>query len=116
MGSMQQFEMAVFGRPCSDITRAVRDVAPLEPVQAATWLDLARRLEVRGLISTRARSELVLVRNTVFNLARRGELRRVGRLRVPGAMRPMSTFVATPVGVVIPAGPELAQVMRSWVG
>lgn len=99
------------GRPRSEITAALAACRPAEP---ATWLDMARRLSADHLINLAAPAELQLVRWGVNDLARRGELARVGKRRVPGAARPMTTFLDPALVPTAPVmGQDIEQALRS---
>jgi hypothetical protein len=99
-------------RPRSEITRMVMSHISTQP---ATWLDVARQLGQLRVINPAAPAERMLVRDTVFNAARRGELRRIGVLRVQGARRPMSVFgAAVDVGQEAQHVDVLCRVMHGW--
>lgn len=84
-------------RPLSPIVPALRCAldARLGCGAAPTWRDLAADLHGQGVINAGAPSELLMVRRTVENMARRGELRAAQPVRVPGSRRPMTGWVTS---------------------
>lgn len=106
-------------RPAGEIRRAALQAAwdvaverALQPVPGATRADVLARLVPKG----------VGQRAAIFtwkNLVRAGCLRPVGKLQVPGSLRPMQAYV--PVGerttAPAPACPalQLGGVTRAWV-
>lgn len=103
-------------RPAGEIHRAVLAAAGAvvaeraqAPVPAATWLDVAERLEPEGFGRT-------AVRDTWHNLRRRGQLRTVGPIKLPHSCRPMKACVPAPAeSLQAPdAGALLQGLFRSW--
>ena len=80
-------------------------------VAAGTWRDLARALADAGLIDMAAPSEVRLVRRTVVNMVRAGELAAQGEVRRAWSRRPLKVYggfapvVASPLDVM--SGVEL---------
>jgi hypothetical protein len=71
-----------------------------------TWKRAAEHLGYAG-------GELRLVRDTMNNMVRTGELERVARERVPGVRRPMTVYA--PAERSAPsAAPALDAVLRGW--
>lgn len=60
--------------------------------EAMTWRAAAAELVAVGHLPSVGASELVMIRRTVENMARSGELMRCGDVRRPGSCRPMATF------------------------
>lgn len=73
-----------------------------------TWRGAAARLVEAGYLQSIAPGELRLVRRTVENMVRAGELARVGEVAVSGSRRPMVLF-SLPV-----APPSLAAEVEPW--
>lgn len=108
-------------RPPGEIRRAVLQAAwavavekAMDPVPGATWRDVAARL-VPHQIAPRA------VHYTWKNLARSGELRQVGPVRVPGSARQLVACVPAMLGAPVErAGqglePAVALALRAMVG
>lgn len=98
-------------RPAGEVRMALRDAAQAlrNEARVATWRDLAQRAQV-GFAVAQA---------TVENMARCGELRRVGPVRVAHSRRPMVGYVlAAQVGITAPAANDAApieMVMRNWM-
>jgi hypothetical protein len=94
-------------RPTGEVRVALRNAAQAlatEREQGATWRDMAQHACV-------ARQH---ARRTVINMARAGELRATGSVRVPGACRPMTPYLpATPTKNPEPTA-QLDQLMRAW--
>jgi hypothetical protein len=59
-----------------------------------TWRDLARALELLGLINTAAPGEMLLVRRTVENMVRTGALPVVGEAKRAWSRRPVKLYGA----------------------
>ena len=70
-------------------------VAQLEAgTPGLTWRDLARALEALGLINMAAPGEMLLVRRTVENMVRVGELPVLGEARRAWSRRPVKLYGA----------------------
>jgi hypothetical protein len=92
-------------RPPGEIRCAVLNAAQAltaERGQGATWHDLAKHARV----SRRA------ARQAVRDLARAGELLRVGSVPVPGVRRPMTTYAPPAEQATGPAA--LEALMTTW--
>lgn len=103
-------------RPPGEIHRAVLATAGAvaaeraqHAVPAATWRDVAERLEVQGF-GRRA------VMETWHNLRKRGQLRTVGPIRLPHSCRPMQACVPVPAEPteVTDAAALLQRMFCSW--
>lgn len=98
-------------RPAGEIRRALRSL--LDARQPTTWRSAAVALHERGVLSLHSPSELRLVRNTLLNMTRAGELQVCGHAPVPGVRRPMALYAPCARWATDPA-PALDVVMRAW--
>ena len=87
-------------RPAGEVRQALRDAAPVLPGDASaptlgsSYLDLAKQLAGRGLLSVDAPAELRLVRQTVKNMVQAGELCRVGSAKQRGTRKALGLYAA----------------------
>lgn len=100
-------------RPRGEIRMALAEAAELlaREVGAATWRDMAQRAQVGYRAAER----------TVGNMARAGELQRVGRAEVPHSRKPMVLYApVAPAGAAaagrrtVAPGGDLATVLQAW--
>ena len=92
-------------RPPGEIRCALLNAAQVlyaERGEAITWRDLASHAKV-GFFAAR---------QAVKDMARAGELVRVGTRAVPGSRRPMTTYAPIPREASGP--PALEALMRTW--
>lgn len=76
--------------------------------EGLTWRDAAAGLVVDGHLASVGTSELLLIRRTVANMARAGELKPCGQVRHARCNRPMTAFrLAT-------AADEVAPLADTW--
>lgn len=66
--------------------------------EAMTWRAAAAELVAAGHLPSVGASELLMIRRTVENMARAGELVPCGHVRQPGSCRPMTAYQFRPVG------------------
>jgi len=99
-------------RPRGEIRRALGQAAweaavdhAVRGARAPTFRDLARRACVG----------FGAARQTVKDMARAGELQRVGQARVEGSRRPMTTYLpASPPEPAARQAPDLGSLLRTW--
>jgi hypothetical protein len=95
-------------RPTGEIrqalSKAAEQLAPIYPETGFTFRDLA---EV-GQVAFEDAQE------TAKNMARAGQLRKVGTRQVPGSKRPLTTYLPN-AGTVADAAQHLASALRCWV-
>lgn len=102
-------------RPLSQITERVRDVLKDRGTRPATWRDVAAELAQQGVINDQAPAEAELVRLTIKNMAKRGEVELAARLRRPGVCRPMSGWVRrTDANPKTDPGALLQMALQGW--
>jgi hypothetical protein len=97
-------------RPAGEVRLALRDAAQALRAEArvATWRDLALRAQVGFAVA----------QVTVENMARAGELQRVGAVRVAHSRRPMVGYVLSggDGGCAVAQGPTpIEMVMHHWL-
>lgn len=84
--------------------------------QAFHWRDLLGAADIGRSLSTR--EQVSLVKQTVRDMTRAGELKPVGTVRTEHACRPMVLYepcaAADAFGAAASAGAELVQAMRCW--
>lgn len=100
-------------RPRSEVREAIAAAAQsiAEAGRSVTWRDLVPC--VPG-INPASPAEVRLVRRTVENMARSGELERVGRVPVPGSAKPMTGYKPRSSGWVTQGHTLLDGVVRGW--
>jgi hypothetical protein len=84
----------LMGRPRSHLQQPLLEAARERAPAPVTWRDLVCELDRRALIDIQSPAEVELVRVTVLNLGRRGELVRAQPeyLRMEGSRRPMAAW------------------------
>lgn len=96
------------GRPPCEVRAALREAAErlTHSAPAFTWRDAA------ALVTLDPRQ----VRRTICNMARAGELERVGARREPGVCRPMTLYAPAQMRqrVSFALGASLEQALRRW--
>lgn len=104
-------------RPAGEIRQALQACYPEKPgQQPLTWRHALEQLGRLGLVNPAAPSEARLVRRTVENMRRAGELAPVAQVKVQGSRRPMVAYARTSwvTDWGQSPGAQLAQAMGGW--
>lgn len=109
------------GRPKGELRIAIAGV--FEAHRAAgkpgglTWRGVAQALQARGLVHIAARSEMGILRRTLGNMQRDGDLMAIGTEQLGGGSgRPMTVFVLVSREQEQGAAALLGSTLRGWFG
>lgn len=101
------------GRPRGEIRQTLLEV--LTDTAALHWRAAAQAMHANAqhvAVNPASPADLRLVRKTMCNMARAGELARVGKASVPGSARPMTLFAR--IERQPSPGAELWAAVKGW--
>lgn len=100
-------------RPPGEVRAALREVFALHGA-AATWQDVMQPLAERGVVGLLAPAEVRMVRATIKNMVKAGELRPAGLVQVPGSLRWQAVYV--PAGRLATGAGRSGNFATRWGG